>query len=113
MNKEVADSSGVPFALDTVSASVMRPKCISATMLSSIVSLSGLHKKSSMVPVADVIRREIVLKGLFAYSPINFSAAIDLLAAAIHLDLWTVKALLEKGEQSFNHLANMPRNRNG
>jgi 2-desacetyl-2-hydroxyethyl bacteriochlorophyllide A dehydrogenase len=109
--KEATGNRGVPIAVDAVGSAVTRAQCISATMPTGTVILSGLHEESSLMPVADVIRREITLKGSFAYSPANFAAALDLLAAgAIHLDPWIVEAPLAEGGQWFERLLSVPGN---
>ena len=64
---------GVPVAVDAVGTAVTRAGCVSATRSGGTVVLTGLHEETSSLPVAEVIRREIVLRGCFAYSPANFS----------------------------------------
>jgi threonine dehydrogenase-like Zn-dependent dehydrogenase len=63
------------------------------------------------MPVAEVIRREIVLKGSFAYSPANFVEALEMLARdEIRLDPWIIEAALEDGGQWFDRLIDAPGN---
>ena len=61
------------------------------------------------MPVADIIRREIALRGSFAYSPSNFVEAVDLLARdAVRLDPWVVEAPLADGGMWFDRLIDGP-----
>ena len=63
------------------------------------------------MPAADIIRREIVVRGAFAYSPANFAQALDLLAAdKIRLEPWIVEAPLAEGGAWFERLLDAPGN---
>jgi threonine dehydrogenase-like Zn-dependent dehydrogenase len=42
---------------------------VAATRSGGTVILTGLHEETSAMPAAEIIRREIVLRGSFAYSP--------------------------------------------
>jgi threonine dehydrogenase-like Zn-dependent dehydrogenase len=73
--------------------------------------LSGLHEESSIMPVADMIRREITAKGSFAYSPKNFADALRLLAEGkITLKQGVIEAPLAEGGQWFKRLIEAPGN---
>jgi len=109
--QQATKNRGVEVAVDAVGTAVTRQQCISATMPTGTVILSGLHEESSVMPAADIIRREIVVRGSFAYSPANFATAIDLLAQGkIRLDPWIVEAPLRDGGQWFDRLIDAPGN---
>jgi len=100
---------GVPVALDAVGAAVTRANCVSATRSGGTVILSGLHEETSAMPAAEIIRREIVVRGSFAYTPANFAAALNQLAAgAIRLDPWIIEAPLADGGHWFDRLIDAP-----
>jgi len=100
---------GVPVALDAVGAAVTRANCVSATRSGGMVILSGLHEETSAMPAAEIIRREIVVRGSFAYTPANFAAALTQLAAgAIRLDPWIIEAPLADGGHWFDRLIEAP-----
>lgn len=102
---------GVAVAVDAVGSAVTRRQCVAATQPTGTVILSGLHEESSEMPAADIIRREIVVRGSFAYSPANFARAIDLLAQdRIRLDPWIVEAPLADGGRWFDRLIDAPGN---
>jgi threonine dehydrogenase-like Zn-dependent dehydrogenase len=106
-----ATDLGATVSVDAVGTAVTRRQCIAATRPTGTVILSGLHEETSDMPVADVIRREIVLRGSFAYSPANFAAAVDLLRqGAIRLDPWIVEAPLADGGAWFDRLIDAPGN---
>ncbi len=108
---QASNNRGVEVAVDAVGTAITRQQCISAAMPTGTVILSGLHEETSVMPAADIIRREIVVRGSFAYSPANFAAAIDLLAQGkIRLDPWIVEAPLADGGQWFDRLIDAPGN---
>ena len=107
--QEATDGEGVPVAIDAVGTAVTRTQCITATRAAGTVILSGLHQEVSEMPAADIIRREITVRGSFAYSSANFAAAIKLLAeGAIRLDPWVTEAPLREGGAWFDRLINAP-----
>ena len=100
---------GVPVAVDAVGSAVTRASCIAATRSAGTVILTGLHEETSALPVAEVIRREITLRGCFAYSPANFAEALRRLAdRRLRLDPWIVEAPLAEGGQWFDRLLDEP-----
>lgn len=109
--RDQTDSLGVAVAVDAVGMASTRQQCIAATRAAGTVILSGLHEEVSTLPVADVIRREIVVRGSFAYAPDNFVAALQALAdRSLRLDPWIVEAPLADGGQWFERLVAAPGN---
>lgn len=102
---------GVPVAVDAVGTSGTRGQCVAAAMTTGRVILSGLHEETSAIPAADIIRREITLRGSFAYSPTNFRRALELLEqGAVRLDPWIIEAPLADGGRWFERLLDAPGN---
>lgn len=109
--REATGGLGVVASVDAVGAGVTRAQAIAATRSVGTVVLTGLHEESSPMPVADVIRREIVLRGAFAYTPANFSEALDRLSREeMHLAPWIVQAPLQEGGAWFERLIHAPGN---
>jgi threonine dehydrogenase-like Zn-dependent dehydrogenase len=107
--RTATDGHGVAVSVDAVGATATRAACIGATRPAGRLILSGLHEETGPIPVADVIRRELVLRGSFAYSPEDFQAAVKLLAAGtVHLDPWMVEADLSEGGAWFERLLQAP-----
>lgn len=103
--------AGVAVAVDAVGTAVTRRQCVSALRSAGTLVLSGLHEETSAIPAAEIIRRELVLRGSFAYSPADFVEALRLLAAgAVRLDPWIVEAPLADGGQWFDRLLEAPGN---
>ena len=107
--REATDGAGVAVSVDAVGSALTREQCVSATRASGRLILSGLHEESSAMPVADMIRREIVAQGSFAYTPANFAQALELLGqGAIRLDPWIHEAPLGEGGLWFERLIEAP-----
>ena len=107
--REATGGRGAAVAVDAVGSAVTRAQCIAATRAAGTVILTGLHEESSTLPVADVIRREIVVRGSFAYTPANFADALARLAkGAMRLDPWIVEAPLSEGGMWFDRLIEEP-----
>ncbi len=115
-NQDVVDfvlqrtqQKGVAVSVDAVGTGMTRTQCVNATRTTGKVILSGLHEETSTIPAADVIRREITLRGSFSYSPANFREALDLLdCKAITLEPWIVEAPLGEGGKWFDRLIEAP-----
>jgi threonine dehydrogenase-like Zn-dependent dehydrogenase len=103
--REATGGRGGAVSVDAVGAASTRAQCIAATRTSGTVILSGLHEETSAIPAADVIRREILLRGSFAYTPANFTRGVELLAqGAMRLEAWTTQAPLSEGGAWFDRL---------
>ena len=106
---EATDGEGAAVSIDAVGSALTREQCVSATRATGTVILSGLHEERSAMPAADMIRREIVARGSFAYSPANFAQALELLGqGAIRLDPWIHEAPLGEGGDWFERLIEAP-----
>lgn len=102
---------GVSVSVDCVGTAVTRQQCVAATRSAGTLILSGLHEETSAMPAAEIIRREIVARGSFAYSPANFADALARLAkGTMRLDPWIVEAPLADGGKWFDRLVDAPGN---
>jgi threonine dehydrogenase-like Zn-dependent dehydrogenase len=100
---------GVDAAIDAVGATATRRECIQAVAWGGTVILTGLHDEESTVQANYVIRAEITLRGSFAYTPLDFEAALDWLAdGRLEIDPWLVKAPLGEGGACFERLLSRP-----
>ena len=106
---EATAGAGVAITVDAVGSALTREQCVEATQPRGKLILSGLHEESSAMPVADMIRREIIALGSFAYSFANFKKALALLGeGAIRLDPWIAEAPLGEGGRWFERLIEAP-----
>lgn len=109
--KDLTGGQGVPVSIDAVGTGGTRTQCVQSTCAKGVLILSGLHEETSEMPAADIIRREIEVRGCFAYSPANFARAVELLVAnQIRLDPWIVEAPLAEGGKWFDRLIDAPGN---
>ncbi|MFC5653710.1 zinc-binding dehydrogenase [Paenibacillus solisilvae] len=96
-------------AVDAVGMQVTRAGCVKAVKLGGSVVFSGLHEDSSQLPLNDMIRSEIKTYGAFAYSPADFSAALQWIAQRkMRLSPWSTLAPLEDGSSCFDKLIGSP-----
>ena len=103
------DGAGAVASVDAVGTGSTRTQCVAGTMTTGTVILSGLHEETSEIPAADIIRREITLRGSFSYSPANFREALVLLdREEISLEPWIVEAPLADGGKWFDRLIDAP-----
>jgi threonine dehydrogenase-like Zn-dependent dehydrogenase len=103
--REATGGFGALVTVDAVGTAGTRQQCISATRSAGTMILCGLHEETSVMPAAEIIRREIVVRGSFAYNPANFAEALSLLASgAMKLDPWIVEAPLSDGGLWFDRL---------
>ncbi|MFL5805748.1 MAG: alcohol dehydrogenase catalytic domain-containing protein [Roseiflexaceae bacterium] len=109
--REATDGLGAPVTVDAVGTATTRAQCVAATRSGGTLILCGLHEETSAMPAAEIIRREIIVRGTFAYTPANFAAAVALLAeGAVRLDPWIVEAPLAEGGRWFDRLIEEPGN---
>lgn len=109
--REGTRGRGVAASVDAVGIAATRAQCVKATRVAGTVVFSGLHDETGPVPAADIIRREIVVRGSYAYSEANFREAVGRLEAEeMGLDPWMVEAPLEEGGAWFERLIAEPGN---
>jgi threonine dehydrogenase-like Zn-dependent dehydrogenase len=109
--RDETDGYGVAVAVDCVGSALTRKQCVQATRSAGIVVLVGLHEETGEMPSAELIRREIVVRGSFSYTRENFVEALRRLAAEqVHLDPWIVEAPLAEGGAWFDRLIHAPGN---
>lgn len=102
-------TGGLTVALDAVGSAVTRAQCVDVLKPTGTLIFTGLHEETGNVPVANIIRKEIVAKGAFAYTPDNFAEALQLLVDdKLTLSPWIVEAPLEDGDSWFKRLLSEP-----
>jgi threonine dehydrogenase-like Zn-dependent dehydrogenase len=107
--REASNGEGAAVSVDAVGLAITRKQCVEAIRASGTMLLSGLHEETSAMPAADIIRREIVVRGCFAYSPANFAEAVlRLQDGSLRLEPWVIEAPLEEGGPWFERLLGDP-----
>lgn len=107
--RDATDGYGVPVSVDAVGTVVTRAQCVGATRSAGTVILVGLHEETGPMPAAEIVRREIVVRGSFGYTPGNFAEALLRLADnTMGLEPWIVEAPLAAGGEWFERLVNAP-----
>ncbi|MCW2859786.1 MAG: galactitol-phosphate 5-dehydrogenase [Actinoallomurus sp.] len=89
---------GADVTFDAVGTAETRRACLSATAAGGRLLLVGLHSDETAFPVNSVIRSEVSLSGVFAYSPADFHTALDWLGSGrIGLRDGVVEVPLDEG----------------
>jgi len=106
---DATGGEGVAVSMDAVGKAVTRAQCVAATVRGGRVVLSGLHEESSIMPVADIIRKEQVIQAAFCYTPTNVREAMDLLdRGVVSVADWVIDAPLADGAMWFDRLVGDP-----
>ena len=109
--REMTNARGAAVSVDCVGSAVTRKTCVQATRSMGTLILSGLHEETSAMPAAEIIRREISVRGSFSYNRENFLEALRRLQnKEVHLDPWIVEAPLQDGGKWFDRLIDAPGN---
>lgn len=109
--REASGGLGAAVTVDCVGSAVTRKQCVQAARSQGTLILSGLHQETSEMPAAEIIRREIAVRGSFSYNRDNFAEALRRLEnEEVHLDPWIVEAPLEDGGKWFDRLIDAPGN---
>jgi threonine dehydrogenase-like Zn-dependent dehydrogenase len=103
------DAGSVDAVVDAVGIESTWRAAIRLVRSGGSVCIVGLGEAEGAVPVADLVRRGITVRGHFAYSPADFEAALSLLAASPPpLDDWVTAVPLEDGADGFRRLVEEP-----
>jgi threonine dehydrogenase-like Zn-dependent dehydrogenase len=103
------NGAGADAAIDAVGLAVTRQQCIEAVKPGGTVVLVGLHDEESQIQSNLVIRKEVNLRGSFAYTPLDFEDGFNWLAAGhLQIDPWLLKMPLAEGREGFERLLGEP-----
>ncbi|PDQ35587.1 MAG: hypothetical protein B5766_05080 [Candidatus Lumbricidophila eiseniae] len=103
--RERTDGRGVSIAFDAAGTRTTRRNCLAAVAPGGSVMLVGLHEDETSLPLNTVIRSEVSLHGVFAYTPTAFRTALAWLEAGrIGLAEGVVEVDLVDGAQWYRRL---------
>lgn len=107
--RRIAGGAGADCAIDAVGAAATRTLCMQALAPGGKVVFTGLHEDNSVLPANLAIRNELTILGAFAYSALDFEAALQWLAdGKIGLGEGVVEAPLADGATWFEQLLGSP-----
>ncbi|MFC5401375.1 galactitol-1-phosphate 5-dehydrogenase [Cohnella soli] len=102
-------TGGFDAAIDAVGAGITRQQSVAGVRAGGRVVFTGLHEADSNLPINDMIRSEVTVKGAFAYSQDDFETALRWIAQGrTHLLPWTETARLSEGGACFEKLITGP-----
>ena len=102
---DLTDGYGVDAVFDAVGSAATRRSAVQAVRSGGEACFVGLHTEDTVLPVRDLIRREVSCLTTFAYTTEDFADAIELLQSgsiAFHGDV--VHAGLEAGQVWYERL---------
>ena len=104
--QELTAGEGADLVIDAVGASVTKKTSLDALRPGGVTVWIGLHEAESSLDINDAIRREIVCYGSFAYTHLDFAAALRALEQKrLWLNPpWTRVEPLERGAACFEEL---------
>ena len=106
--REIA-GNGFDIVLDASGAAAARQMAFDMCRAGGQVLLLGMAQGRSEVDFVSSIRKEHRVVMSFAYTPVDFVRALDLLVSgAVDLDLYTARIPLEQGQQGFELLTQNP-----
>ena len=105
---EEAGGLEADLAVDAVGAEATWRAAIAGTRAGGEVVIVGLAQADGAMPVADLVRRSIRLRGQFAYTRAEFAEALALLAADGLPAGWLEVMPLTEGPAAFARLADAP-----
>jgi threonine dehydrogenase-like Zn-dependent dehydrogenase len=103
-----ADEMEVDLSVDAVGAEATWRTAIAKTRAGGEVVVVGLAQSDGGMPVADLVRRSIRLRGQFAYTRAEFAEALEVLARDGLPTEWLEIMPLEQGLAAFSRLADAP-----
>lgn len=106
---ELTGGAGVDAAVDAVGSSITRRQCAESLRAGGRIVMTGLHTAESSLDFNDLVRKELVISGSFAYSKANFSQALEWISTGrIGLGDRIVIAPLSSGTKWFDQLVHKP-----
>lgn len=100
---------GVDVAIDAVGSEDTRRLAVSSVRRGGRVIFVGLHDPESHIQGNLIVRSEIEVKGVFSYTSEDFRRAVNILEGGLidPREGWVDVRPLEKGQESFDELADM------
>jgi L-iditol 2-dehydrogenase len=102
------EPGGADLAVDAVGIEAAWRGAIAAVRTGGSVALVGLGQSEGLVPVGDLVRRGVVLRGHYAYTRADFEEALGLLAAQPPPLDWVETLPLTEGAEAFRRLVEEP-----
>ena len=100
------DGQGAEFTIDAVGNQTCRENAVACTAAGGISTWIGLEADPFELSGFDIVRREIEIKGSYAYSMKDFVSAMSLLEQKLlPTEQFVQEAQLERGQDIFNELA--------
>ena len=98
-------SEGADFVVDAVGRAQCRQQSVASTRRGGTAAWTGLADDNAAIATADVVRREVTIRGCYAYSRADFQLAIEILSNhPFPAESIVSEAELTQGQQVFDEL---------
>lgn len=108
--RDAADAAAgaADVALDAVGIEATWRAAVAGVRTGGVVALVGLGQAEGLMPVGDLVRRGVTVRGHYAYTHRDFVDALALLAASPPPVDWVTVLALEEGAEGFRVLVEEP-----
>jgi threonine dehydrogenase-like Zn-dependent dehydrogenase len=103
-----ADAGAADLALDAVGIEPTWRAAVAGVRTGGVVALVGLGQADGLMPVGDLVRRGVTVRGQYAYTRRDFEHALALLAASPPPVDWVTVVDLADGAEGFRVLVEEP-----
>jgi threonine dehydrogenase-like Zn-dependent dehydrogenase len=103
-----AEGFGADFAVDAVGAEATWRAAVAGTRTGGEIVIVGLAQSDGGMPVAELVRRSLRVRGHFAYTRAEFAEALAILAEGGLATDWLEIMPLDEGLAAFSRLADAP-----
>jgi threonine dehydrogenase-like Zn-dependent dehydrogenase len=102
---DATDGLGADVVVDAVGVEPTWTTAIRIACPGATVAVIGLGQATGSVPVGDLVRGGLVMRGVYAYTPDDFGAAVDMLASSPPPLDWVQTHGLDEGSAVLEQLA--------
>lgn len=106
--RELTGGEGVDLAIEAVGATAARQAAVASVRTGGTVALLGLGEEMTPFNAVDMVNREIILRGSYAYTYPDFVRAVEMLASGQVGGKWAHAYPLEAGPEVFHQLTTDP-----
>lgn len=98
-------TAGADVVVDAAGAGPTWRAAIELVKPGGTVAAIGLAAATADIPVGDIVRKAVTVRGVYAYTPDDFAAALELLADEPEIPEWVTEAELGEGPELLRDLS--------
>lgn len=98
-------TEGADLVIDAVGAEPTWRAAVELVKPGGTIASIGLAAATATVPIGDIVRKAVVVRGVYAYTPADFATALELLDEHPDVPEWVAEADLEDGPRVLHDLS--------